>query len=275
MPRNRSRDLFVEAKSYCREELDALTSEHRKAVSELHEIQRLIDENKKSAIKIIKENQKIKIELDLSSLATYNKELKSKLKEITSRLRKIKGMKAALLVQAKKLESEDRNRKSISNPVTPSTQCRLPDSKAEHKNTLQTPVAQLSHSAHPKQHSGKKNLQENSIRKAPDKATTSTAKSPHDFFWHCPVCNANFLSEISKDRHIQTHGAEVVARALTSPTKSLKKQTTSKKNRQQQTNAVIANTYSIQTPYFKGACRICGKNRPMSGDDICYHCQSE
>ena len=31
----------------------------------------------------------------------------------------------------------------------------------------------------------------------------------------------------------------------------------------------------MDSPVIAGACRLCGKNKPMIGEDICYHCQSE
>ena len=71
----------------------------------------------------------------------------------------------------------------------------------------------------------------------------------------------------------ETHNAELKYDIAISPLTGKNEKSTN--TARKKTNTDFNSTYNSESPNFKGACRICGKNRPMPGDDICYHCQSE
>lgn len=104
-----------------------------------------------------------------------------------------------------------------------------------------------------------------------------------DFYWNCPVCHATFLSIETKNRHIKLHGFDRVASAIVEEKLSATRQkVVLKANNICCDKHVFTGTYDkaedipcMDSPVIAGACRLCGKNRPMIGEDICYHCQSE
>lgn len=102
-------------------------------------------------------------------------------------------------------------------------------------------------------------------------------------FWNCPVCHANFLSKKTYDRHVHlAHGGKtkVKARANAKPSKTATTAKTLTTHNGQPTTLAPTGPLDplpgshIESPYFDGACRVCGKNRPMPGEDTCFHCQS-
>ena len=104
-----------------------------------------------------------------------------------------------------------------------------------------------------------------------------------DFYWNCPVCHATFLSIETKNRHIKLHGVDRVASAIVEEQMSAnRKPIKLKSNNICCDKPIFTGTPEkaedipcMDSPVIAGACRLCGKNKPMIGEDICYHCQSE
>jgi len=112
---------------------------------------------------------------------------------------------------------------------------------------------------------------------------TRKPKNPNgSLFWNCPVCGANFTFKKTKNRHIQVHGNEVVARALVEKTQPEKPQRTTPPTAQFKTKN-IRNEFVVigahEMPQkrisVKNACRVCGVTPAMPGDDVCYSCHSK
>ena len=176
----------------------------------------------------------------------------------------------ALLASAREINSQEisNNSKSSASLNTTEPIIRTPHSKQSTTREQRSVAKKLSKKTKPK-------IQSNQQQR--------TATQTEHYCWKCPVCHAIFLSKQTKIQHLHVHGIKAIARATAEQISSSNKKTIAievskegfKKSVSQVARAKVQNVLSIDSPNISGACRLCGKNKPMIGEDICYHCQSE
>lgn len=270
------------SKAYLRDPLDTLYSELRKGISELQDIREWIRQTREAAKESLNEGERVQMEADLCALEIYETEVKNRLNNIKTEVREIQNKKAALIAYKMEVKSVEGTRIITSRfPAIPVKKTVF----VSQKNAVLSVVSDIrsNQKTTHKQRSEAKKVPIKSKYRIQRNEQNRVSAQTHDFCWNCPVCHANFLSKETKNRHIRAHGIEAVAHAIAEQNKSANKQTIAIEGKNNSLENPVhtgrgvkaPNIPCVNSPNLTGACRICGKNKPMQGEDICFHCQSE